>query len=76
MIASGGNDVADLYDSALDDLLKGEGNQATLSTPEQVDLHAVIAFDQVTAHSRYDDDRDSTDLAAALDFLLTLEGTW
>ena len=74
--ASEGNDNAQLFDSALDDLLEAEGKELKLSTAEQSDLHTLIAFDQITANSQHDDDDDKTDLAATLDFLLTLEGSW
>ena len=73
--ASEGKDVAFLYDSALDDLLTAGGNRATLSTSEQSEQQMVTAFDEVTAESGYDDDNDATNVAA-LDFLLTLEGSW
>ena len=75
-LTTDGKDTAELYDSALNDLLEAERDQVRLSTSEQADLHALVAFDQVTAHSTNDDDHDQTDIAAALDLLLTLEGSW
>ena len=62
--ASNGKDTAELYDSALDDLLEADVKQVKLSTSEQAGLHALIAFDQVTANSRHDYDHDKSGVAS------------
>ena len=69
----GGDDRAELFDSALNDLLEADDNWARLSNADLGFSNLAVAFELVEATSS--NDGDSTDIDPTVDFLVTY-GPW